>query len=425
MTHSNDVVDNITQAIGNIVGSGFAIGDMFDALTGQQTQIADINAGLAALQADQAAGFNSGVSYQIRFSDLADGTVPSSLTKVTDTGAGGVSVIGGALKWSESGDSDASEVYIYTAGELATDYFEVSAVMPSRSEADWLYGAHGRLELIGRSNTAGTRYSFGYVTPYALRAGCSVDGARTDFGTEISYSVPAGAYVTFRGGTAGGNRVFQILVNNVVKFTGTDTGSVSYLGADYRRCGLGFYARARSLGGQNSPASVSIMTMNDNTPAPIMGTTFRAYRGTTTAINASSNTVLPNGCMDTIDYISGDLTWNSANQKLTVSKAGTYIVGIRIKCFNTIATNETWAPLLYKQGALQSRGSGDTGMAIDVDLSNNAFPVQKLKFFGGAPMMVYLAANEYIQFGISCSSTQGIVGNSAGTETWVTVVRVG
>lgn len=421
-----NLIDNLTTAAGNIIGSGFNLGDMFGVFADQQGQIAQINAGLAALQADLAANNNSGVSYTVSFAGMPDGAVPSEFTKISDTGAGGVSVVGGALKWTDSGNSGASELYLFNAGTATTDYFEVSAVMPSKPEADWLGGANSYNRIIGRSNTAGTIYTFAEIGSSWIRVGCMVSGTVTWFGSSVSFSAPAGSYITFRGGTGGGVRVFQVLVNNVVRATFTDTGSVSSIGAGYMSGGLDFVAAARTLGGQNTPGSVSAFTMNDNAPAAVLGTTFRAYRSSTSSITkAAGDVVLPNGCIDTVDYISGDLAWDSTTQKITVSKAGTYIIGMRIRCSDVIEISETWTPLLYKQGTLHSRGSGDTGLDVYGGDSTVAYPSHKLRFSGGAPMMCYLNAGEYVQFGMASAGNQGIVGDAAGTETWVTVARIG
>ncbi|AHG24076.1 minor tail protein [Mycobacterium phage LittleGuy] len=422
------LVDNTVKAAGNILGSGFGLQDLFDSLRGMQSNIADANAALAQLQAEQAGNANSGKKFFVNFGDFDNAnSVPSILTEVVNTGPGSVATVDGQLQWLDSGNAFAQRFYLYNVEPLLSDYFEVQFVMPRRSE-DELFGfANPPYNYaIGRSNASGSRFCFARVGYQRARIGCVVDGTTTLFGSaDISYQAPAGARIKFRGGTAGGVRVFQLLVNNQIIGTVTDTANVSYVGDGYRMVGLGFEAQPRG-NGQGTPGTVSAISANDNSPQAVAGTTFRAYRASTGSISKSAGTnVLPANTLDTVDYISGDLEWSAANSRLTYKgeRPKTFLVGIRVKTNTIIPIAATWCPAIYKNGTLIARMEGDVGMQ---ETSTNNDNENRLNFAGGAAPMLMLAPGDYLSFGFENSSGSiGIIGDGAGTQTWVNAVGIG
>ncbi|AEL19786.1 minor tail protein [Mycobacterium phage Palestino] len=421
------LVDNTVKAAGNILGSGFGLQDLFDSLKGMQSNIADANAALAQLQADWAGSVNSGKKFFVNFGDFDNAnSVPSILTEVVNTGPGSVATVDGQLQWLDSGNAFAQRMYLYNVEPLMDDYFEVQFVMPRRSE-DELFGfANPPYNYaIGRSNASGSRFCFARVGYQRARMGCVVDGTTTLFGTQdISYQAPAGARIKFRGGTSGGVRVFQLLVNNQIIGTVTDTGNVSYAGAGYRMIGVGFEAQPRG-NGQGTPGTISALSANDNTPQAVVGTSFRAYRAATGSISKGSGAnVLPANCIDTLDHISSDLTWTPATQRLTYNgeRPKTFLVGMRVKSNSIIPSGGTWCQVLYKNGSLYARLEGHEGM---VDTSTNNDNENRLSFVGGGTPMVQMNPGDYISFGFENTSSVGIVGSGDGSQTWVNAIGLG
>ncbi|APL99712.1 minor tail protein [Mycobacterium phage Clarenza] len=421
------LVDNTVKAAGNILGSGFGLQDLFDSLKGMQSNIADANAALAQLQADWAGSVNSGKKFFVNFGDFDNAnSVPSILTEVVNTGPGSVATVDGQLQWLDSGNAFAQRMYLYNVEPLMDDYFEVQFVMPRRSE-DELFGfANPPYNYaIGRSNASGSRFCFARVGYQRARIGCMVDGTMTLFGTQdISYQAPAGARIKFRGGTSGGVRVFQLLVNNQIIGTVTDTGNVSYAGAGYRMIGIGFEAQPRG-NGQGTPGTISALSANDNTPQAVVGTSFRAYRAATGSISKGSGAnVLPANCIDTLDHISSDLTWTPATQRLTYNgeRPKTFLVGMRVKSNSIIPSGGTWCQVLYKNGSLYARLEGHKGM---VDTSTNNDNENRLSFVGGGTPMVQMNPGDYISFGFENTSSVGIVGSGDGSQTWVNAIGLG
>ncbi|AFL46638.1 minor tail protein [Mycobacterium phage ICleared] len=421
------LVDNTVKAAGNILGSGFGLQDLFDSLKGMQSNIADANAALAQLQADWAGSVNSGKKFFVNFGDFDNAnSVPSILTEVVNTGPGSVATVDGQLQWLDSGNAFAQRMYLYNVEPLMDDYFEVQFVMPRRSEDEFFGFANPPYNYaIGRSNASGSRFCFARVGYQRARMGCVVDGTTTLFGTaDISYQAPAGARIKFRGGTSGGVRVFQLLVNNQIIGTVTDTGNVSYTGAGYRMIGVGFEAQPRG-NGQGTPGTISALSANDNTPQAVVGTSFRAYRAATGAISKGSGVnVLPANCIDTLDHISSDLTWTPATQRLTYNgeRPKTFLVGMRVKTNTIIPSAGNWTQLLYKNGSLYARLEGHEGM---MDTSTNNDNENRLSFVGGGTPMVQMNPGDYISFGFENTSSVGIVGSGDGSQTWVNAIGLG
>ncbi|APD21000.1 minor tail protein [Mycobacterium phage LeoAvram] len=421
------LVDNTVKAAGNILGSGFGLQDLFDSLKGMQSNIADANAALAQLQADWAGSVNSGKKFFVNFGDYDNAnSVPSILTEVVNTGPGSVATVDGQLQWLDSGSAFAQRMYLYNVEPLMDDYFEVQFVMPRRSEDEFFGFANPPYNYaIGRSNASGSRFCFARVGYQRARIGCMVDGTMTLFGTQdISYQAPAGARIKFRGGTSGGVRVFQLLVNNQIIGTVTDTGNVSYAGEGYRMIGLGFEAQPRG-NGQGTPGTISALSANDNTPQQVVGTSFRAYRAATGSINKTSGAnVLPANCIDTIDHISSDLTWTPATQRLTYNgeRPKTFLVGMRIKSGAIIPSAGNWTQVLYKNGSLYARLEGHQG---HMDTSTNNDNENHLTFVGGGTPMVQMNPGDYIAFGFENTSTIGIIGSGDGSQTWVNAIGLG
>ncbi|QFG09410.1 minor tail protein [Mycobacterium phage Yuna] len=414
------IIDNAVRGAGNLLGSGFGVFDLFDTLRGMQANIADANAALAALQAEQSGNNNSGKKILVNVGEWPDSpTVPSVFTRVVDTGPGDVSTRGGALEWVDTSNTGAQEMYLYNADELLSDYFEVAMVMPRRPE-DEGFGLFMPTYnyLIGRSNAAGTSFVFARIGYQRCRIGYVLNGVMTLIGNEIAFQAPAGSLVRFRGGTTGGVRQFQLQVNAQVVGAATDTGGASLIGVDNRKVGLGFEAAARG-NGQGTPGSVTVFAANDNTPNPTRGVGFRAYRGTTAGtIKNADEAALPANCLDTVDRITPDMTWTPATQTLRIGTEGWYSFPMRIGTENATLSQHWHSGVLKNGVAIYGGGTVERG-------GNNNNPTFLSDHVGEGPVMTYCNEGDLIQpfarlnpavaFGAQGTN---IVGDAGGARTW-------
>lgn len=410
------IIDNAVRGAGNLIGNGFGVFDLFDVLRGMQTNIADANAALAALQAEQTGNNNSGKRLLVNVGEWPDSPdAPTVFTRVSKSGNGGIATVKGALDWQDAGSSSASEIYLYNVDELLSDYFEVAMVMPRRPE-DEAFGLFMPTYnyLIGRSNAAGDTYVFARVGYSRCRIGVVVNGVTTLLGSDIGFSAPAGSLIRFRGGTTGGVRVFQLQVNSQVVGAATDTGGVSQVGEQFRKVGLAFEAAGRG-GGQGTPGSVSVFAANDNTPNPTRGVGFRAFRASTSGAGKNSAlAALPANCLDTVDRITPDMEWTASTQTLKIGTEGWYLFPMRIGTNETqITPGAAWYCGILKNGApIYSESTLIKG-------GNNTQPQFNAEGVGSGPVMTYCNEGDLIRpFAQLNSSNVGIVGDAAGSKTW-------
>lgn len=462
-TNLNGLVDDLLNIPGDVIGmlpdvNIPGLGDLttgiWNSITGQTAdasnpvttaastaQLAELAATTAAnaaainqLQSDADASNNNGMSGGDDFERVSSTDLGTGWLQTYSAGALGKMATpnGHDASWIDNGNGDEGCAAIRTdpADKVTlTDYQAIRLTIGSptaEAGAGWPYNyGYGSNTIIGRANADGTIYVGAVISGSSAALFNNNGSTETALGSSVSTTQAPGVTFILECGTTGTINRYRLLRNGAVILNYLDSGGITQIGPNYRGWGFGMSAQHRGSS-QSSPGAVSKITVSDNFPSTVSGTTFRAYRGSTSAVTKTGNdNVLPANCMDTVEYISGDLSWDATNQKITVQKAGTYIIGMRIRCDNVIAINETWTPLLYRQGALHSRGSGDTGMDVNGGNTSYANPVHYLRFSGGAPMMCYLNAGEYVQFGMASAGNQGIVGDAGGTETWVTMAKVG
>jgi hypothetical protein len=397
-----------------------------------------MNAGLAAMRADQQGQINSGKAVTVSLAGVADGADITSLgfTRIVDTGTQNVVIAGEALDMGSA--AAGAEGFLYTLDTLATDYFEVSWVMPRQAGSSRnIFGAvnsgNSGTRGIGRSNLSGTRRCEARVWYDKIRIGCVVDGNTTWFapagggGVDASAVAPQGAYVTFRGGTTGGVRIFQVLVNGQPKITRVDTGNVSYVGEDYRHWGV-----LMETDGEFRPNNISVLTANDNAPVPTAGTFFRAYRSAgSTAQNQSGWAAFSADTLNVEDRRSTDLLWDGETQTLTITKEGPYSFPMRILlALEAVSSEEYGVGVYHTTGGVTTlyKGSGFDHPSVSGGNNSNASINNQNRIHGGSPVTLYCLPGDTIRpawRGNNRQTTfpvfgdpQGITGDAAGTETW-------
>jgi hypothetical protein len=116
-----------------------------------------------------------------------------------------------------------------------------------------------------------------------------------------------------------------VLINGAVELTWIDSANVSNVGSLYRYCGFGIY---RASGASPTVADFGFA---DNAPGALIGDFFRAYSTKSTAValtNSLVAAVAPASFYDTTALQSSQYTYAASTNKLTVTKAGIYLVEV-------------------------------------------------------------------------------------------------
>lgn len=300
-----------------------------------------------------------------------------------------------------------------------TDYQVVTKVIGnSVISYAWFAESDAHDDLYARMNAAGTHYVRLRIRSSVADLWYAAGGAEVQLGSSFPAPQSVGATFSLIAGTNAGIRRFQVVKNGSVIFDYNDAGNVTSVGASFRGWGFGMGASA------DTPSSITRVTVADNAPVAVTGTTMRVSRAATSAIvKGPGSAALPNATFDTVDYITPDLAWNAATSTLTVTKSGTYLFSLRVSSSSVIGFSESWAPLLYVGGVLKAAGGQRTGN------SANGFGVPALPqdlSAGGDAMLYYLAAGQTVQPGfVNTVNNINIVGDAGGTSTWFAVTRLG
>lgn len=278
------------------------------ALASTNAAVTDISTGLAQVQATQAGQSNSGQSFHVSMADYGT-SIPSVFTKVADTGLGAVVNNGSALEWNGAGHG--VELYQYNAGQLDTEQFEVSLVVPRGVAQYFGFSFENWIDIVGRMNAAGTSMCIARISYNAVRFGYVRAGISTLASPEwLALAVPltkAYGLLTFRGGTPGDDRYFQLLVDNQVKATQDESGTTSLVGSSNRKVGFSMAGESTDIG--YLVGNISSFSAADNAPAPVVGVGGKIYRANTAATASAGATGgteynLPTSTFDTVDNLS-------------------------------------------------------------------------------------------------------------------------
>lgn len=249
------------------------------------------------------------------------------------------------------------------------------------------------------------------------------NGTTTMVGSTVSCTWGVGTRFTIDAGTADGVETFRFYKNGSPMLTWKDSSGVTSYGEDFRRWGWEGQARARGLG-QGTPSSCARITIADNAPTAVYGTTMRVFRTNTSGVsmpvvNNTAGSPLPANVFDSIAYKSDDLDWNPATNTVTflTDKPATYHVQCRIE-FSSALGWGAYLLVLYKNGAVYAYNC-NSQFPANIGLAGS--PVTTII----GEFTVYAEPGDYIQMYRINTDAKDIVGGFGGAVTFLTVARMG
>lgn len=401
-TAATDIGNAVTGLFNNLTGqsASSATQTQANAATASQASTTAANsAAIQSLQATSAGTSNSGLSAVVNMGGRSG--LPSSFTQVVNQGAGSITVSGDVAELSPTGTAASTVLAVYGTA-TQTDYQTVSGVFPS-SPGDAGFtgsGYPGVACLVGRCNAAGDTFVLATIQPGEVALEAWVSGSKTTLVTKSS-SFVANAVYELVCGVTGSSYTYELLVNGAPIVSYVDSAHVSQVGASYRLSGFGFSA-SYYVGYFAPSGSLSQWAVSDNAPVAVVGSGFRAYNSSTSAVSVSAGSQLPSGFFDTVEYNTPDLSWDG--QTLTISNPGWYMVSLGFAIPSRAATNV--GAILYQNGAYSRLGT-----QVDGQYSHSV----------AAAFVVYCAAGDTLQGGAHTNTSSAVDGEATGAQTYFEV----
>ncbi|QBI96261.1 minor tail protein [Mycobacterium phage Patt] len=247
-------------------------------------------------------------------------------------------------------------------------------------------------------------------------------GTTTMVGSTVSCTWGVGTQFTIDAGTADGVEHFRFSKNGSPILAWEDSSGVTSCGENFRRWGWEGQAQARGLG-QGTPSSCARITIADNTPTAVYGTTMRVFRTNTSGVSCpqysgQEGTPLPANVFDSIAYKSADLDWNPATNTVTFNteKPATYHVQCRIE-FSSALGLGAYLLVLYKNGVVWSYN-----MSEQYPLGFG-FSDPRTTIIGD--FTVYAEPGDTIRMYRINTDAKNIVGGFGGAVTFLNVAKMG
>lgn len=415
----------------------FGLADILSTAKGTSETITGLAEAVTVLQKNADVRTNSGNSDFATFSTFAPFNNGGGLTYLLNAGASALGISGTQAVWQNAGATVTRAAQgIFTRTKTATDWQKIGIAFATAPTADSVTNANSGFNyILGRSNGTGGEHVFVKFSKTGFRVGYTTTGLNTTpsetfFSNEVSHNFTAGATYYLEcgipdGGINTGQTTYRVSRNGVPLLTITSSAYNAYTNADHRYGG--FKVQATNFAWWvNPPGSMAAFAINDNTPAPYIGSGFRRYRNATNqTVPTVGENLLPNGFFNNADFSTADYEYSStasAPNKVAVKTTGWYKVDVNLGLVADTMLSEI-APTLYKNGALESRGGSVIGgrfidaFPTGIGLSTNRGPSQ-----AAASFSVYLQAGEYIQPGYWQPRLSGtFTGDSSGVRTYMQV----
>lgn len=423
--------DGLSTALSGLTISGVSLTDLVSRFTNLVATTQDTAAALSDIQSQLNGSNFSGVSG----SDDLERTSTTDLggtgffTQVYTGAATNTKLVANGHEADISPDlsNDASvQCYARCTNPLftntATTYQEASIILGSRlDDTNGIVTGVCSNRIYLRCNAAGTQYVFAEIERSQVSIWYKNGGSETQLGSTqaiLSKGSP-GSRWRFKAGTGGGQYTFMVFLGIQPILTVNDVSHVTALNTGW---GIGVSTAADVFSNQVvRPATIAMATIADTSAAAVVGSTFRAYRATTSGVsNATGDHSLPSGTLDTIDYISPDFSWDSSTQKLTLSSTappGTYLMSSRFEFSSTLGGGgSAWITKWSKNSAIFAMSDRE-----DETLFGSSTNIA----VGGQAVMTYLQPGDTLQPSVNVGAARSIIGDAGGQKTWVSVARIG
>lgn len=277
------------------------------------------------------------------------------------------------------------------------------------------------LRIYFRMNTSETRYGFVEIGGNNLAQwGYRNGGSEVMVGSPFGCALPTvGTRFIVEAGVGNHPEHYRLWRNNtVVGQPWDDSGGLVASGDGNRGWGWGvqFGTWMFATGDpQVSPPSVAAVSVSDNAPASVPGSSCRISRLSGSNVSAagtgSAPTALPNGVFDSKDYSSNSIAVNLTTGEITVDKRGTYLVDARWQLSSGI-NNSNVMPPMFKNGTVYSKGlrlyQGTFGGGLGTD--NQQLTV-----------LVQCAPGDVLRLGRTNSASYNITADGTGSDTYFSV----
>lgn len=419
------LVDAATNALSGastigqeVVGAGLdAVKDTMENLFGMLTKV---TRDVQQLQSEQETAANGGKRFNIDFSQYPNGEFPSGLFNLTYSGPGTSRLVinNGHAQWSTVNNGYRRATMLYPEPTMTPQQIVRGTLASPPAQ-----GTNVRIWSIARANAAGTDYVFarGYCTgflQYRGDIGCVKGGVEYIWASNVPLTWSLDLRVVC--GVGEEPRRHQVYSGTKVIWDGLEPGDKQSI-IDDDHC---WWGAISETDGNNTPGTVAGASVSDNAPPAVTGSTMRVYRSSTAASanKSSGEAVLPANALDAIDYRSSDITWNAATQTATVTKSGTYMMGLRVQTTSALGFSEERYPLIFINGVPRIKMAPTRGISV------NGFGVPSTPqdyAFGGDGVSYYLPAGATVRPGLKSNDTLGIVGDANASSSWFAMARVG
>lgn len=420
-----ELVDAATNALSGasqlgteVVGAG--IGAVKSTMENLYYMLTKTVRDVQALQSEQETTANGGKRYNIDFSTYPNGPFPAGLFNITYSGPGSstLAISNGNAVWSPVNDGYRRATMLYPEPTLTPQQI-VRGTLASAPQR----GTNVRIWSIARANASGTDFVFarGYCNgflSYRGDIGCYKGGVEYIWASNVALTWNLDLRIVC--GVGENPRRHQVYSGNTVVVDLIEPGDKQSI-IDENHC---YWGAITETDGVRVPGNVAGASVSDNAPPAVTGSTMRVYRSSSTASadKAAGEQILVANALDAVDYRSEDITWDAATQTATVTKAGTYMIGLRLEVNDTPGFSEEWYPLLYINGVPRVRMGARRGISI------NGFGVPSApqdRSVGGDGVTYYLTPGTTVRPGLKTDVATGIVGDANASKSWMTLARIG
>ncbi|BBC43851.1 putative minor tail subunit [Mycobacterium phage GS4E] len=407
-TKTGDEASNVT-----LPDAKNTMANLFDMLT-------KVTRDVQALKTEQEAGSIGGRRFNIDFSDYPNGAFPASLFNLTYTGPGTstLAINNGNATWSFANNGYRRATMIYPTPTLTPQQIVKGTLASAPSR-----GTNVRIWSVARANAAGTDYVFArsYCTGflrYKGDIGCVKGGVEYIWAQGVSLTWNLDLRIVC--GVGENPRRHQVYSGNTVVVDLVEPADKQSI-IDDNHC---YWGAISETDGRRGPGTVAGASVADNAPPAVVGTSMRVYRSSTSnsTNKPAGQAVLAANTLDAVDYRSSDILWDAATQTATVTKAGTYAIGLRLQTNSTLGFSEERYPVLYINGVPRVKMGPRRGISI------NGFGVPSAPqdyAFGGDGVTYYLPAGATVRPGLQSYNAIAIVGDANTNNSWFSLAKVG